>query len=299
MPGAAERLELVRADLLVPNAFDEPAAGCEYVIHTASPYVIHVEDPQRDLVDPAVGGTTSVLEACVTAATVKRIVLTSSVAAITDLADGHVNTEDDWNTRSTLTRNPYYYSKTVAERAAWDFLEANHPRFDLVVLNPFYVIGPSLVPGLNTSHTFFAGFTNGQLPGILAIDWPFVDVRDVARAHVRAMENPAERGRYVIAAESRSMRQVVDLLRENGWGERYRLPSLSLDRGFGVTLSRLAASFQPSGVRSYMRDQLGGRMQFDNSKARSELGMEFMDVDRTILDAMDDLERWGHLGKRR
>jgi dihydroflavonol-4-reductase len=95
------------------------------------------------------------------------------------------------------------------------------------------------------------------------------------------------------------MRQVVDLLRENGWGERYRLPTLSLDRGVGVTLSRFAAVFQPSGLRSYMRDQLGGRMQFDNSKARRELDMEFMDVDRSILDTMDDLERWGHLGTRR
>lgn len=299
LSGASERLELVQADLLVPSAFDEPVAGCEYVIHTASPYVIHVEDPQRDLVDPAVEGTTSVLAACVAAATVKRLVLTSSVAAISDLADGHVNTENEWNTRSTLRRNPYHYSKTMSERAVWDFVEANHPRFGLVALNPSYVIGPSLVPGLNTSHTFFTGFTNGRLPGILAIEWPFVDVRDVALAHVRAMENPVAKGRYVIAAGSRTMRQVVDLLRENGWGERYRLPTLSLDRGVGVTLSRFAAVFQPSELRSYMRDQLGGRMQFDNSKARRELDMEFMDVDRSILDTMDDLERWGHLGTRR
>lgn len=299
LSGASERLELVQADLLVPSAFDEPVAGCEYVIHTASPYVIRVEDPQRDLVDPAVEGTTSVLAACVAAATVKRLVLTSSVAAISDLADGHVNTENEWNTRSTLRRNPYHYSKTMSERAVWDFVEANHPRFGLVALNPSYVIGPSLVPGLNTSHTFFTGFTNGRLPGILAIEWPFVDVRDVALAHVRAMENPVAKGRYVIAAGSRTMRQVVDLLRENGWGERYRLPTLSLDRGVGVTLSRFAAIFQPSGLRSYMRDQLGGRMQFDNSKARRELDMEFMDVDRSILDTMDDLERWGHLGTRR
>ena len=298
LPGADEGLELVKADLLTPHAFDGPVEGCEYVIHTASPYVIDVEDPQRDLVDPAVTGTASVLEACLHAAEVRRVVLTSSVAAITDQANGHVNTEADWNTRSTLTRNPYQFSKTVAERAAWDFMEAYDTRFDLVAVNPFYVIGPSLVPTLNTSHSFFTGFTNGRLPAILAIEWPFVDVRDVARAHIKAMEEPAASGRYIVAAESRTMRQVIDVLRANGWADRYRLPSLGLDRGLGVTLSRLAVTFQPPGTRSFMKDQLGGRMRFDNSKVRRELGIEFRDVDQTVLETMDDLDRWGHLGKK-
>lgn len=298
LPGATGRLDLVPADLLGPRAFDEPVLGCEYVIHTASPYVIDVDDPQRDLVDPAVTGTTSVLESCLAVGSVRRVVLTSSVAAITDQADGHLNTEHDWNTRSSLTRNPYYYSKTLAERAAWDFVENRGPPFDLVVINPFYVIGPSLVPGINTSHTFFTGFTNGRLPAVLAIEWPFVDVRDVAKAHVVAMENPAAAGRYIVAAESRTMRQVIDLLRANGWDDRYRLPTMSLDRGLGVALSRLVVGFQPPGTRSYMKNHLGGRMRFDNSKARDELGLGFRDVDQTILETMDDLERWGHLGKK-
>ncbi len=298
LPGAAEKLELVQADLLTPHAFDQPVDGCEYVIHSASPYVIDVDDPQRDLVDPAVKGTISILEACRDAGGVKRVVLTSSVAAITDQADGHINTEDDWNTRSSLTRNPYYYSKTLAERAAWSFMDANDPPFDLVVMNPFYVIGPSLVPELNTSHTFLTGFTNGVLPGVLAIEWPFVDVRDVARAHITAMENPNASGRYIIAAETWTMRQVVDLLRAKGWGERYRLPSISLESGLGVALSRFAVNFQPTGARSYMKTHLGGHMRFDNSKARTQLGVEFRDVDQTILDTMENLDRWGHLGKK-
>jgi dihydroflavonol-4-reductase len=299
LPGAGERLELVEAELLSPHAFDDVVQGCEYVIHTASPYVIDVEDPQRDLVDPAVKGTNSVLEACLGSNALKRLVLTSSVAAITDRADGHLNTEADWNTRSSLTRNPYYYSKAVAERGAWDFMEANRPGFDLVVINPFYVIGPSLVPGVNTSHTFFTGFTNGRLPGILAIEWPFVDVRDAALAHLRAMETPGAAGRYIVAAESRSMRDVIDLLRANGWGERYKLPSISLDKGIGPPLSRLAANFQSPGTRSYLKTHLGGHMSFDNSKAREELGIVFRDVNQTILETMQDLERWGHLGKKR
>jgi len=299
LPGAREHLELVEADLQTRHAFDEVAKGCEYVIHTASPYVIDVDDPQRDLIDPAVRGTISVLEACLGAKEVRRVVLTSSVAAITDQADGHVNTEKDWNTKSSLTRNPYYYSKVLAERAAWNFMKANLSGFDLVVINPFFVIGPSLVPGINTSHTSLVGLTNGNVPAIIGLQWPLVDVRDTALAHIRAIEIPNASGRHIVAAASRSVRQVVDLLRANGWGERYRLPSIRLDNGFGVNLTRFAATFQSPGTRSYLTTHLGGEMRFDNSKARNELGIVFRDVDQTILETMEDLEHWGHLGKKR
>ena len=299
LSGAAERLELTAADLLAPGAFDDAVRDCELVIHTASPYTLDVTDPQRDLVEPAVRGTISILESCRESSTTRRVVLTSSVAAITDQADGHLNTESDWNTRSSLTRNPYYYSKTLAERAAWQFMEAAKPRFDLVAVNPFFVIGPSLGPAVNTSHASLIGLTNGSIPVVLALTWPIVDVRDVARAHILAMENPAAAGRYLVAAKTRTMRQVVDLLRANGWEARYKLPSIGLDNAVGVALSRLVAGFQTSGTRDYMRSHLGGEMRFDNSKAKRELGIEFRDVDQTILDTMDDLERWGHLGKKR
>ncbi len=136
-------------------------------------------------------------------------------------------------------------------------------------------------------------------PPCLALQWALVDVRDVARAHILAMENPAAAGRYIVAAESRTIRQVIELLRANGWGDRYKLPTIGLDNSFGVALTRLAAGFQAPGTRDYMRSHLGGEMRFDNSKARKELGLDFRDVDQTILETMDDLERWGHLGKKR
>jgi dihydroflavonol-4-reductase len=299
LPGASERLELVAADLLSPDSFDVPVSGCEIVLHTASPYRLDVEDPQRDLVDPAVNGTLSLLRTCARAGMVRRVVLTSSVAAITDRADGHLNTEADWNTHSSLTRNPYYFSKTLAEQAAWSFVDGREVGFDLVVVNPFTVIGPSLGPELNTSHGFLTGITNGRVPAVLSLEWPLVDVRDVARAHVLAMENPGAHGRYIVAAGTRTMRQVVDLLRANGWADRYRLPSISLESGIGIALSRLVAAVQPSGTGDYLRNHLGGDMRFDNSKVRNELGLEFRDIDETILETMEDLEQWGHLGKRR
>jgi dihydroflavonol-4-reductase len=296
---ANERLELAKADLVAEGAFDDTARDCEYVIHTASPYAIDVADPQRDLVDPAVKGTISLLEACRKADSLKRVVLTSSVAAITDQADGHLNTENDWNTRSSLTRNPYYYSKTLAEQSAWQFMDDGEPGFDLIAINPFFVIGPSLIPGINTSHTSLIGLTNGRIPAVLALQWALVDVRDVAQAHILAMENPAAAGRYIVAAETRTMRQVIELLRANGWGDRYKLPSIGLDNAVGAALTRVAARFQASGTRDYMSNHLGGEMRFDNAKARRELGLDFRDVDQTILDTMGDLERWGHLGKKR
>jgi len=297
--GASDGLDLVAADLLEPHAFDEAVVGCEYVIHTASPYVVNVKDPQRDLVDPAVKGTRSVLDAAAKNGNVKRVVLTSSAAAITDQADGHVNTEEDWNTRSTLTRNPYYYSKVLAERAAWAFVESQKPGFDLVTINPFLVVGPSLVPGINPSASSLVGLTNRGTPAIISLEWPFADVRDVSRAHILAIETPLAKGRYLVAAETRTVRQVVDLLEANGWAERYRLPTLSLDNRFGVGLTRLSAGFQSSGTGSYLRTHVGGSMRFDNSKVKRDLGLVFRDVDQTILDTMEDLDRWGYLGKKR
>ncbi len=295
LPGAAERLELVAADLMMPGAFHQAVAGCEYVIHVASPYVTDVDDPQRDLIDPAVKGTRSVLEACRATDGVKRVVLTSSFAAITDEPDGRLLTEADWNTKSTLKRNPYYLSKTAAERTAWAFMEESNSGFDLVAINPPYVLGPSLSPGMSTSARALVALTNGVWPGIVAIQLVIVDVRDVALAHRLAMELPSASGRYLTAAGVRTLREIVDLLRANGWGERYKLPRAPLDNALGNVLLRLGANLQKPGTRSYLKTHVGGEFRVDNSKARSDLGIEFRDPDRTVLDAMADLEGWGLL----
>jgi dihydroflavonol-4-reductase len=195
-PGTAGRLRLVAADL---NAEDPFAAHVDVdaILHMASPYVLNVTDPQRDLVDPAVAGTMAMLRAAAASPRVKRVVLTSSMAAITDEPDGRVLTEADWNEKSSLTRNPYYYSKTLAERAAWDFMAQEKPGFELVVINPFMVIGPELSNEVNTSNQMFVDMANGTYPAIMALEWGFVDVRDVAEAHVRAMTEPGAQGRYL------------------------------------------------------------------------------------------------------
>ncbi|HNN95012.1 MAG TPA: SDR family oxidoreductase [Pseudomonadota bacterium] len=299
LPGASDRLELVEADLMKPGSFDGAVAGCEYVMHTASPYVLDAKDPQHDLVDPAVQGTQTVLESCQRAGTVKRVVLTSSMAAITDEPDSdHVLTEADWNTKSTLERNPYYLSKTLAEKAGWEFVEKAKPGFDLVVINPFLVIGPSLSAAINTSPQMFIDLLRGAYPGVMSISWGFVDVRDVALSHVLAMEVASAKGRYICANRTISMRDLVEVLRTSGYGA-YKLPSIGLDCGLGDYVVRLSSYLQPKGIGSYLRTHVGRVPRFDHGKIESELGLKFRPLEESILDTLTDLKKWGHITEPR
>lgn len=291
LPGA-ERLELVEADLLREGSFDAPAEGCDAVLHTASPYAMNVADPQRELVDPAVRGTRTVLAAAAKAG-VKRVVLTSSMAAITDEPpQDHIITEADWNEKSSLSRNPYYFSKAEAERAAWAFMKQK-PGFDLVVINPFLVIGPSFTRTLNESNKILADMTKGVYPGLLDLTWGFVDVRDVARAHVLALETPAAAGRYLCAGDILTMRETVSALRAAM--PNAKLPTLPLDNALGTTIARLSSYSQPVGVGSYLRSHIGRKLRYENGKIRRELGLAFRDARAAIADAAADLVKWGHI----
>ncbi len=299
LPGATERLELIQADLTDEGAFDSIVAGAPVVMHTASPYAIDVEDAQRDLVDPAVRGTLNVLEACQKTDSVRRVIITSSMAAITDEPDSsHVYTEQDWNQQSSLTRNPYYYSKTLAERAAWDFAEQQNPDFDVVVINPFLVIGPSHGKSLNPSNQVLVDILSGTYPGIMSVAWGFVDVRDVAAAHILAMQNADAEGRYLCANETKPMREVVEFMKAEGFGKGYKLPKWSMDHALGNLTVKLSSYFQPGGVGSYLRTHIGRIPYFDHSKIEDHLGLAFTPLETTLRDTFADLERWGHIATR-
>ncbi|NHQ60270.1 SDR family oxidoreductase [Chlorobium sp. BLA1] len=298
LPGAEERLELVKADLLQANAYDRAVDGCDYVIHTASPYEINVKNPQEDLVDPAVDGTESILHSCMKSGGVKRVVFTSSIAAITDEPESSkVFTEKDWNTMSSLDRHPYQYSKTLAERAAWDFIMQKKPAFDLVVINPFMVVGPSLGPSLNTTNQIIRDIMTGVYPGIMDINWGFVDVRDVAKAHLLAMTNGAASGRYLCSGDAMHMRDLVALLKSSGF-RKYALPKLDLSGKAGTLLMKLLSFTQPKDTGTYIRTNVGRTFRYDNAKIRRELGLSFMDIKQSIIEAVEDMVKWGHLPKR-
>ena len=197
LPNADNNLEIFPADLNNVDSFSPGFTDVEIVLHVASPYVLNVTNPQKDLVDPAVNGTKAILDLCHTHPLVKRLVLTSSVAAVSDCFDSNkIYNEDDWNVTSSLVRNPYYYSKTLAEREAVRFME-EHPdtHFDLVRINPFVVLGPSLNGKLNESHQALLAFLDGTVPGVIDVSHSICDVRDIATAHIVAFENPEASGR--------------------------------------------------------------------------------------------------------
>ncbi len=295
LPGAKERLELVKADLLTAGAYDLAMEGCDFVMHTASPYKINVKNPQADLIDPAVIGTTTILESCMKSKNVKRVIFTSSIAAITDEPESaKVFTEKDWNTMSSLDRQPYQYSKTLAELEAWDFIMRKRPKFDLVVINPVMVIGPSLTPSLNTTNQIIRDIMSGVYPGIMDLNWGFVDVRDVAKAHVLAMENDSASGRYLCSAEEMHMRGLVALLKSSGF-DRYSLPKIDLSGAAGSLLMKALSFTQPKDTGMYIRINIGRTMRCNNSKIKRELGLSFMPVKESIIETVKDMVKWGHL----
>jgi dihydroflavonol-4-reductase len=294
LPRAAERLTLHEADLLHEGSFDAVVADCDGVIHAASPYRLDVEDARRDLLEPAVEGTRHVLRAA-REASVARFVLTSSIAAITDEPQpDHVYDERDWNDRSSLTRNPYHFSKVSAERAAWSFVDAT-AGFSLVAIHPTFVIGPSLGPSLNTSSEVLRDLLSGAYPAVVDLSWVVADVRDVALAHVAALERPEASGRYLCGAATVTMPEMVGLLRDAGYEAARRLARRDLSGPVGTVLARLLTLTRSKGTRSYLRTHLGRPLRIDAGRARQELGIDFRPWQETVLDTAADLQRWGHI----
>ncbi|KAL0464458.1 UNVERIFIED_CONTAM: Tetraketide alpha-pyrone reductase 1 [Sesamum latifolium] len=199
LKGADERLHLLQADLLEDGSFDSVVDGCEGVFHTASPVHFSTTDPQAELVEPAVQGTLNVLRSCSKATSVRRVVVTASIASVTfnnKTKGPGVVVDETWFSDPVFCEESqqwYGVSKTLAERAAWKFAEENG--IDLVVMNPGFMSGPMLQPTLNATSAIFLDLTKGKEVFPL---YHFVDVRDVSYAHVMAFENPSASGRYCL-----------------------------------------------------------------------------------------------------
>ncbi|KAJ3416790.1 hypothetical protein HDV05_000164 [Chytridiales sp. JEL 0842] len=294
LPGAKERLKFVVLDLNQATIPSDWLVGVDTLFHLASPFILHVKDAQRDLVDPAVNGTTSVLKAAKEAKTVKTVVLTASVASVTDEPrPGHIFTEDDWNTTSSLKRNPYYYSKTLAEKAAWDFIKDNEGCFKLVTILPAYVIGPSMDDKINQSVESVLRVANGFFPVRIDISWPLVDVRDVAKVHLVAAQNPNSNGRYLFSPTvNQTMAGVCDFVIKEFPEYKKKVPKFACPKG----VTYLASYFYPSGEGTYLRTHLGAGkdgLVYSNAKVVRELGVTCRDVEQTIKDTINDLKsKW-------
>ncbi len=225
LDGLAEKLpgsiKYFKSDLLDEGSYDEAMAGCEVVYHTASPFFLEVKDPQKDLVDPALKGTRNVLETVNRTESVKRVVVTSSCAAIygdskemVDLPNQAIN-EDIWNTSSSLEHQPYSYSKTVAEKEAWKIAEAQD-RWRLVTINPSFVLGPGINPhATSESYGIMKQIGKGDFKmGAPEFNIGCIDVRDLAVAHYNAGTFPDAEGRHIISAHNSGFGELAKIIKE-------------------------------------------------------------------------------------
>lgn len=280
------RLKLFKAALLEPGSFDEAMAGCELVMHTASPFLLSgYTDPQEALIRPALEGTRNVLDAVNRTESVKRVVLTSSVVAIYGDAresrdvPGGVFTDEHWNTTSSTDHQPYPYSKTVAEQEAWKYQKAQD-RWDMVTIHPGLVLGPALTSASDSaSLSTMKQFTDGTLlAGAPALTMGVVDVRDVAEAHVRAGYTPEAHGRYIVNADSLTLLEIGKILRRR-FGPFYPFPRMTAPKVVVKAIAPLAGL-----TREFVERNIGYPLVFDNSRSRDELGLSYRPAAQTITD---------------
>ncbi|BDS09664.1 SDR family oxidoreductase [Aureispira anguillae] len=292
-----QRLKLYEADLLKKGSFEKAMEGCELVIHMASPFKINVKDAQKELVDPALEGTRNILNQVNATPSVKRVVLTSSVVAIYgDAADAVLTkngifTEEYWNTSSSLKHQPYSYSKTLAEQEAWKLQKAQQ-RWDLVVINPSFVMGPSLSNRKDGESTdFMIQMLSGNFKtGVPNMTFGLVDVRDVAEAHILAGTKASASGRHITCNRSHTMLEIAKILKQE-FGTKFKLPSSELPKFLLYIVGPLMGGLS----WKFISGNVGFPLNFDNSYSQKDLGLTYRKIAETLKDHADQLIESGHV----
>ena len=266
-------------------------AGCELVYHTASPFKSEVKDAQSELIDPALKGTENVLNTANITPSVKRVVVTSSVVAIFSDAQESVDagklTEAHWNETSSLEYQPYAYSKTLAEKRAWEIAKSQD-QWDLVCINMSFVLGPFLSNAANDSEsvTVLKMFGDGQMKaGVPNLGMGMVDVRDVAEAHKRAGYTPEAQGRYITSAHNTNFLNI-GLSIGKKYGKDYPTPKKALPKWLVMIVGPF---INKSFTRNYVRRNVNVPVNLDNSKIKNELGIKFRAMDKTLHDGFQEL----------
>lgn len=275
-PRHLERLSFVKLDLMRDDGWPAAMAGATALIHTASPFPMVQPRNEDEVIRPAVDGTRRALGAA-QAAGVQRVVLTSSAVAIeaNPKVGREILTEADWTDPDHPRATAYYRSKTLAERAAWDFVAA-HPEIRLTTINPALVLGAPLDAEFGTSLQLMERILGGKDPMQPDIGFGVVDVADVSAMHVRALERPATAGkRYIASGESVTIPEIARHLKA-----RYPARRIATRTAPGFVLRAL--SLVDSSIRTVL-PALGILPRFDNSRARTDLGIDFTDW-RTAVD---------------
>lgn len=281
---AGERLSVHTAELNGDDGWAEAVAGCDYVLHVASPFPAAQPKDPDELIVPARDGTLRVLGAALDAGA-ERVVVTSSVAAITGGRNGHPGplTEEDWSDPGNPKLTPYAKSKTIAEQAAWDFVRDRGEVGRLAVVNPGAILGPVIGNASSFSLQMVERLLSG-MPGAPRIGYSIVDVRDVADLQIRAMTAPEAGGERFIAAESFLwMPEVAAILRERLGGAAAKVPSRTAPN----FLVRAMALFDP-GARTVV-GQLGKRTELSHEKAERALGWSPRPAAETVVECARSL----------
>ncbi|MCB0662191.1 MAG: NAD-dependent epimerase/dehydratase family protein [Saprospiraceae bacterium] len=286
-------IKYFKADLLTPGAYKEAMEGCELVYHTASPFTYDIKDPQKELVEPAVQGTTNVLETANVVPSVKKVVVTSSCVSIyndaTDAKDapGGVLNEDFWNNSASLDYQPYSLSKTLAEKKAWEIAK-NQDRWELVTINPSFVLGPPLNPTSNSSESMNILKQMGDgtyKSGFPKLSVGMVDVRDVAEAHYKAGFVPQAKGRYITSGHNTDFYEMGMALREK-YGDQLPLGKGAVPKWL---LMIMGPFIDKKLSRRFIKNNMNVPLKLDNSKIKKDLGMTFRPMAQTMQDGMQAL----------
>lgn len=282
----AHRLSFVPTDLGSDDNWDEAMRDCRYVLHVASPNAPVEPRDETAWLGPARDGTLRVLRAAAQAG-VQRVVMTSSDAAIRHghNPDGPTLTEADWSKLDTAM-GAYVRSKTVAERAAWDFVEAlpSDGKPELVVINPTYTIGPLIDDNRPASVAIVGKLLNHEVPGCVRLGFNLVDVRDVANAHLCAMTDPRAVGqRFICTAEFYWMHEIARVLDTHFAHLGYRIPTRRLP---DFTM-RFAALYDKSLKR--VVPEIGKRYKLTSARLRDTLGWRPRPVEQSIIDTAESL----------
>jgi nucleoside-diphosphate-sugar epimerase len=287
-PGS--RVSCVEAELTKDAGWAEAVAGCEYVLHVASPFPETIPASEDELVVPAREGAVRVLRAARDAG-VRRVVLTSSFAAI---GYGHPPRkapfdETSWTDPAGADVQPYVKSKTLAERAAWEFLAREGGGLELSVVNPVGVFGPVLGRDFSTSILVVQRLLDGAIPGLPRICFGVVDVRDVADLHLRAMTHAGARGErfLAVAGDFMSMQDIARVLKARMGDAGRRVPTLQLPSW----LVRLAALRDPA-VKQIL-PELGKPRNATAEKARRVLGWAPRPPEEALVASAESLVRLG------
>lgn len=289
---AGDKLSFAAADLENDAGWKEAAAGCEYVLHVASPFPPSVPKHEDELIVPAREGALRVLRASRDAG-VKRVVLTSSFAAI-GYGQKPQKTpfdETNWTDVNGGDVQPYAKSKTIAERAAWDFIAKEGSALELSVINPVGVFGPVLGPDYSTSILIVQRLMDGAIPGCPRLYFGAVDVRDVADMHIRAMTNPAAKGERFLAlsGDFMSFLDIAKALKARMGEAGKRIPAKQIP-DFVV---RMVALADPAAKQ--LLPELGKYKNATSAKAQRVLGWKPRSAEDSLVATAESLIQLGLL----